>query len=82
MNRTAKTHKIAKGLKKIQKKCELHEFSLRPCEEYMTHALNLNMSYCLASGKKGSKNLQSKCLDSPCFNFDGNHATPTFILSS
>jgi len=82
MAKTTKISKAPKPAKKVQRKCNVHEFSLKPVTDNMTHSINLNMSFCLSHGKKNAKTEQSRCLDYPCFNLDANIATPTFVLNS
>jgi hypothetical protein len=82
MTKTTKISKAPKATKKVQRKCDAHEFSLKPVSENMIHSINLSMSFCLSNGKKTGKAKQQVCLDYPCFNPDANIATPTFILNS
>lgn len=82
MTKTTKIAKAPKVVKKVQRKCDAHEFSLKPVSENMINSINLSMSFCLSHGKKTVKARESGCLDYPCFNSDANIATPTFILNS
>lgn len=66
----------------MSKKCDRHQFCLKPKTQSTINPQNLNASFCGKTKTSNSEGEQAKkeCLNCPTFNTDGNYATPAFIL--